>query len=382
MASPGILGMWGGIGQGLAMVGQQGMKDQSEQARIKLSHALDLERDELQAGRASAEAEKDRGWRTGEAEAARKAAADEAEKARKAEADLRSKGWDREDARAGRSDAARVKAAEIKAAAKDKAADQVQSVTKLEDGTVLITYKSGSTQLADPSSLHKMNIAEPGESPEYVTDSILSEVDAEVQAKLDDMNSLFGTEAGNYKAYGGKRENAEKALKAEALAQRGYSPELVQRHSGINILGGSTPKPSGYDRLLKDAQAAGVISKDGPTKEQEAALRSQLAVSQAPAPEPKASAPALDKPAGTGQAAASNSLSDSAKARREADIKQKLADLKQREHLAGTEYKRAAGRGTYKTETYPTIDAELQAIASKTGLPLETIRSWYGQTGK
>lgn len=237
MASQGILGMWGGIGQGLAMVGQQGMKDQSEQARINLAHSLELERDELQAGRASDEAEKERTFRSEEAEAARAAAADEAEKARTAEADLKSKEWDREDARVGRSDAARVKAAEIKAGAKWKN-DKIKQSFNRDDGTIVNIYESGITEFVDPATGMTTRAMGPGERPANPTSSMLDEADAVAKSKAEDMTSLFKTEAGEFKDYGGKRDQAENYFRNQYLSERyGYG------NDDAGILGPPPVKP-------------------------------------------------------------------------------------------------------------------------------------------
>lgn len=70
MTSRAVTGLFGGIGEGLSIIGRQGLQDNSEKARIQLMNDLQLNRDGIQAQRAETSAENERKWKTAEAEKA------------------------------------------------------------------------------------------------------------------------------------------------------------------------------------------------------------------------------------------------------------------------------------------------------------------------
>ena len=116
MSSPSMTGFWGGVGQGLSILGQQGIQDRSEQARMQMMNDLQLARDELQNERAETAAQADRTWR--------------GEQADKALAHTE-KGWGREDERQKGQNEALVEAAKYKAQSKGKPREYLDPATKV-----------------------------------------------------------------------------------------------------------------------------------------------------------------------------------------------------------------------------------------------------------
>ena len=111
MTSPAMTGFWGGIGQGLSILGQQGLQDRSEQARIQMLNDLQIARDEKEMKFRSAESAKDRSQRANEVAT---------------NATLTQMGWANEDARAAADRAARANQARLDREASIKVAGMRQ----------------------------------------------------------------------------------------------------------------------------------------------------------------------------------------------------------------------------------------------------------------
>lgn len=345
MASQGILGMWGGIGQGLAMVGEQGMRDRSEQARMKLSHALELERDELQAGRVSAEAEKERAFRSEEAEKVN-AAAIEAGKAKTA---FEREKLDREDARADKANKAKVEAARLRGSG------------------------GGNSDKLDPNT----------------------------KGMLDALNQQYSGLMNQEKAYSDMMANGgeltpEQTLQWQAIQDQ-KTTNMAERQRLLKWTPEAPPEPT-------DEQFRAALSKVNPEDREEFIAEARAKYGDEKANRLAGLFPAAEKPAPTNilgqqaQPAAPKPVEKPAPAetpdpgKRSAEsqarvlgvVREKLAEVKAKADAAGTRYTKQVGRGGYSSAVHPDVDieAEIQRISKGSKIPLETVRAMFDELGK
>lgn len=125
MTSPSMTGFWGGVGQGLSILGQQGLQDRSEQARMQMMNDLQLARDELQNERAVEAAKTEREFRTTMADKELATAKETAT----AQAAMKLEEWKRADARAAATDASRERAAALRGGGQREYLDPATKVT-------------------------------------------------------------------------------------------------------------------------------------------------------------------------------------------------------------------------------------------------------------
>lgn len=346
MASQGILGMWGGIGQGLAMVGEQGMRDRSEQARMKLSHALELERDELQAGRAADAAEKDRAFRSAEAEKATKAALE----ASKGKIAFEREKLDREDARAREGNKAKVEAARLRGSG------------------------GGNSDKLDPNT----------------------------KGMLDALSQQYSGLMNQERAYSDMMANGgeltpEQTLQWKAIQDQ-KTTNMAERQRLLKWTPEAPPEPT-------DDQFRAALSKVNPEDREEFIAEARAKYGDEKANRLAGLFPAAEKPAPTnilGQPSAPKAepkpvekpapvetpepgkRSAESQARVLGVVREKLAEVKAKADVAGTRYTKQVGRGGYSSAVHPDVDveAEIQRISKGSKIPLETVRAMFDELGK
>lgn len=341
--------MWGGIGQGLAMVGEQGMRDRSEQARINLAHSLELQRDELQAGRQAAEADKDRAFRSAEAEKATKATLE----AGKAKTAFEREKLDREDARADKANKAKVEAARLRGSG------------------------GGNSDKLDPNT----------------------------KGMLDALDQQYSGLINQEKAYSDMMANGGELTPEQTLQWKAIQDQkdenMRERQRLLKWTPEAPPEPT-------DDQFRAALSRVNPEDREEfiAEARAKYGDEKAnhlaglfpaaekPAPTnilgqpsaPKAEPKPVEKPAPaeTPEPGKRSAESQARQARVLGIVREKLAEVKAKADVAGTSYTKQVGRGGYSSAVHPEIDveAEIQRISKGSKIPLETVRAMFDELGK